>query len=305
MRAGEIVVDAGLASRVRAHHRALLGWFSAAARPLPWRTERDPYHILVAEVVAQQTQAERAVEGYVRIVQRFANVGALADASPADVLRAWQGLGYNRRALALRAACGQIATHGWPETIEGLGGLPGVGPYTARAIACFSWEWDVVPVDTNVARVLARSLLGLDPSQLTPRQRQRLADDTLPPGNAWSWASGLMDLGAAYCRPRLPKCAQCPLVSLCRWSALGTAAPQAVSRRQAPFATSVRRWRGVVLHALTEAPEGCDVAALRDVLVAAKAHVDASDVVHQLAREGFICVDDEGRARLRESDRRS
>src|SRR6266545_6360761 len=172
----------------------VLAWFAAARRELPWRRTRDPYRILVAEVLAQQTQAARAAAAWPEFLAAFPSVEALAAASPAAVLRAWQGLGYNRRALALRAAAqAVVARGGWPETVAGLAELPGVGPYTARAVACFAFGQDVAPVDTNVARVLVRSLAGADPSSLGPAARQGLADTALPAGQAWEWSSALMD----------------------------------------------------------------------------------------------------------------
>src|SRR5919107_779580 len=160
----------------------VLAWFEESGRDLPWRATRDPYRVLVAEVLAQQTQAARAAAAWPRFLERFPDVHALASAAPAEVLRAWQGLGYNRRALALRATAQAVEGRGgWPGTVEELAGLPGVGPYTARAVACFALGLRVAPVDTNVARVLARSLAGTDPAELTPPDRQRLADQALPP----------------------------------------------------------------------------------------------------------------------------
>jgi A/G-specific adenine glycosylase len=242
--------------------RQVLDWFARSARELPWRATRDPYRILVAEVIAQQTQAGRAAAGWARFLDRFPDVRALAAAAPAEVLRAWQGLGYNRRALALRAAARAVVERGaWPDTVRELAALPGVGPYTARAVACFAFERDAAPVDTNVARVLARSLLGHDPAGLTPAALQRLADAALPAGRAWAWSSALMDVGAGHCRPR-PRCAGCPVASSCRWRALGAAAPPPRPRRQQPFAGSDRRWRGAVVRVLAGEPAGLDHAAL-------------------------------------------
>src|SRR5919197_3969258 len=228
---------AGLRSEV-------LAWFAAAGRDLAWRRTRDPYRILVAEMLAQQTQAARAAAAWPAFLAAFPTVGALAAASPAGVLRAWQGIGYNRRALALRAAARAVVDRGgWPPDVAGLAALPGVGPYTARAIACFAFGQQVAPVDTNVARVLARSLAGADPSGLGAAARQRLADAAVPDGRAWEWSSALMDLGAAHCRPQ-PRCQGCPLLARCRWKALGPAAPPPRARPAAPFATPDPPWRG-------------------------------------------------------------
>jgi len=240
----------------------VLAWFAVARRDLPWRRTRDPYRILVAEVLAQQTQAARAAAAWPEFLAAFPTVEALAAASPAAVLRAWQSLGYNRRALALRAAAQAVVDRGgWPETVAGLASLPGVGPYTARAVACFALGLEVAPVDTNVARVLARAVAGSDPSGLGPAARQRLADAALPAGRAWEWTSALMDLGATHCRPK-PRCDGCPLAARCRWKALGPAAAPPRPRPTAPFATSERRWRGAVVRARAAAPAGLDQAAL-------------------------------------------
>jgi A/G-specific adenine glycosylase len=279
----------------------VLAWFAAAGRDLPWRATRDPYRVLVAEVLAQQTQAARAAAAWPRFLERFPDVHALAAAAPAEVLRAWQGLGYNRRALALRQTAQAVVERGgWPGTVEELAELPGVGPYTARAVACFALEQPVAPVDTNVARVLARSLTGTDPAQLTPAARQRLADQAMPDGTAWAWSSALMDVGALHCRPR-PRCGGCPLELTCRWRALGPAAPPPRPRAQAPFATSDRRWRGAVVRALAAAPEGLERTALADQVQAGAADRPAGwfdTLLARLESEGMVATGPDGRLRL-------
>ena len=298
----------------------VLAWFEESGRDLPWRATRDPYRVLVAEVLAQQTQAARAAAAWPRFLERFPDVHALAAAAPAEVLRAWQGLGYNRRALALRATAQAVeARGGWPGTVEGLASLPGVGPYTARAIACFALGLRVAPVDTNVARVLARSLAGTDLADLSPAARQRLADQALPPaagtvagraeipvgapdpsGRAWSWSSALMDIGALHCRPR-PRCQGCPLGLTCRWRALGPAAPPPRPKAQAPFASSDRRWRGAVVRALAGAPDGLDKADLAEAVQAAAAERPAGwfdTLLARLEAEGMVATGADGRLRL-------
>jgi A/G-specific adenine glycosylase len=279
----------------------VLDWFGQSGRGLPWRATRDPYRVLVAEVLAQQTQAARAAAAWPRFLERFPDVAALAAATPAEVLRAWQGLGYNRRALALRATAQAVVERGgWPDTVEGLAALPGIGPYTARAVACFALGLQVAPVDTNVARVLARALTGGDPSQLGPAARQRLADAAMPAGRAWEWSSALMDVGALHCRPR-PRCEGCPLEARCRWRALGPAAPAARVRRQEPFRMSERRWRGAVVRALAGAPDGLEPGAL-----AAAVEADAAGrgggwfegLLLRLEGEGLIARGADGRVHL-------
>jgi A/G-specific adenine glycosylase len=291
------MVDSALLEETRAR---VLDWFSEAGRDLPWRATRDPYRVLVAEVLAQQTQAERAAAAWPRFLERFPDVDALAGAAPAEVLRAWQGLGYNRRALALRrTAQAVVARGGWPDTVEDLAALPGVGPYTARAVACFALGLPVAPVDTNVARVLARSLTGADPSQLTPAARQRLADRALAQ-DAWAWSSALMDVGALHCRPK-PRCDGCPLELTCRWRALGPAAPPPRPKGQAPFAASDRRWRGAVVRALAGAPDGLDRAALAEAVQAGAADRPAGwfdGLLARLESEGMVAAGPDGRLRL-------
>jgi A/G-specific adenine glycosylase len=308
-----VMVDGALLDETR---ERVLAWFAEAGRDLPWRATRDPYRVLVAEVLAQQTQAARAAAAWPRFLERFPDIHTLAAAAPAEVLRAWQGLGYNRRALALhRTARAVVERGGWPGTVEELAGLPGVGPYTARAVACFALGRRVAPVDTNVARVLARSMAGADPADLTPAARQRLADAALPPpahgpavpagapdptGRAWAWSSALMDVGALHCRPR-PRCEGCPLAPSCRWRALGPAAPPPRPRAQAPFATSDRRWRGAVVRALAAAPGGMDRASLADAVQADAAGRPGGwfDILlSRLEAEGMVATGADGRLRL-------
>ena len=307
------MVDEQLIRQTRAR---VLAWFSQHGRDLPWRATRDPYRVLVAEVLAQQTQAARAAAAWPRFLERFPDVHALAAAAPGEVLRAWQGLGYNRRALALRATAQAVIDRGgWPGTVEELAALPGVGPYTARAVACFALGLRVAPVDTNVARVLARSLAGTDPGDLSPAARQRLADQALPPaadhpevpygapdpsGRAWTWSSALMDVGALHCRPR-PRCDGCPLELTCRWRALGPAAPPPRPKAQAPFATSDRRWRGAVVRALAGAPDGLGRADLADAVQAGAAQRPEGwfdTLLARLEAEGMVATGADGRLRL-------
>jgi A/G-specific adenine glycosylase len=290
--------DAALLAAVRAR---VLEWFGRCGRDLPWRRTRDPYQVLVAEVLAQQTQAERAAEAFPRFLARFPDPCALASATPAEVLREWQGLGYNRRALALRACAKAVVDRGgWPGTIHELAALPGIGPYTARAVACFAMGQDAAPVDTNVARVLARSLTGADPSQLTQAERQRLADAALPVGRAWEWSSALMDVGSVHCRPR-PRCQGCPIGPLCRWRALGAAAPAPRPRQVEPFSSSDRRWRGAVVRVLAAEPGGLDEPALAAAVDAAAAQRPPgwfATLLSRLEAEGLIARDPQGRIHL-------
>ena len=170
--------------------QALLAWYGEHARDLPWRKTRDPYAILVSEVMLQQTQVARVVPRYEAWLARWPTVEALADASAADVIRAWQGLGYNRRALNLHRAARQVAANGWPDDLTEL---PGVGRYTADAVARFAHGAPVLPVDVNVRRVIERTGAKFGPAS----------------------AHALMDLGATVCHGRTPRCETCPLAHGC------------------------------------------------------------------------------------------
>ena len=216
---------------------ALLAWFAEHGRDLPWRRTRDPYAILVSEVMLQQTQVARVLERYPAWLERWPTPASLASAPAADVLRAWSGLGYNRRALNLQNAARHVVELGeFPREIAELERLPGVGPYTARAIACFAFGAQVTALDTNVRRVLERSF---GTSDVQP-----------PAGRAWDWNQALFDLGAHVCLGRVPRCDRCPLAASC--PARGqTFAPL---RRQSRFEGSRRQRRAVLVRELAEGP---------------------------------------------------
>lgn len=186
------------------HTERLLTWFAEAGRDLPWRRTRDPYAILVSEVMSQQTQVARIVPRYEAWLDRWPTADALAAAALTDVLAEWVGLGYNRRAVRLREACAVVAEHGWPEDLTTL---PGVGPYTAAAVSAFAFGRHVLPVDTNVGRVLERT--GWTPEDPSPQLGQ-----------------AVMELGALVCRARGPACGECPLVDVCPAAGLVTAPPR-------------------------------------------------------------------------------
>ena len=207
----------------------LLAWFGKHGRELPWRRTRDPYAILVSEVMLQQTQVARVAPRYLAFLERWPTVDALAAASPAAVIREWQGLGYNRRALNLHRSARRIAADGWPDDLTEL---PGVGRYTADAIARFAFEQPVLPVDTNVGRVLERTGADFGPAS----------------------AHALMDLGATICLARIPRCEACPLAERC--PSRGRRYP--AERRQSRFEGSFRQRRArtlrrVAMHALPAA----------------------------------------------------
>jgi A/G-specific adenine glycosylase len=186
---------------------ALLAWYDRVRRPLPWRETRDPYALLVSEVMLQQTQALRVVPYYERWLARFPDPPALSQAPARDVLQHWSGLGYNRRALSLQAAARHVAAHGWPDDLTEL---PGVGPYTAAAVGSFAWDRDLAAIDTNVRRVLERR-----EGPRTPRELDRRVAELLPRGRAAAFNQAAMELGATVCRPRAPLCDACPVAAGC------------------------------------------------------------------------------------------
>jgi A/G-specific adenine glycosylase len=236
--------------------RTVLRFGRAGLRPLPWRATRDPWAVLVSEVMLQQTPVARVLEPYGRFVGRFPSPAACAAAPRAEVIRGWEGLGYNRRALNLhRAATAIVERHGGavPGDPDLLQALPGVGPYTARAVLAFAFENDAAVVDANVARVLARSLAG---APLAPARAQALADGLVPRGKGWLWNQSLMEIGALFCTARNPDCAACPLAVGCRWRRRGRRGPDpgAAPSRQGPFAGSDREARGRLVASLRRAP---------------------------------------------------
>jgi A/G-specific adenine glycosylase len=228
----------------------LLAWYAEHGRNLPWRKTGDPYAILVSEVMLQQTQAARVVPRWLAWLERWPTPKALASASTADVIREWQGLGYNRRAVSLQRAARVVAETGWPDDLTEL---PGVGPYTAAAVACFALGRDVLPVDVNVRRVQERTGERFD----------------------HTCAQALMDLGATVCIARVPRCDACPLADACpsrgrRYEPL---------RKQSRFEGSFRQRRARTLRLVAESPRPF-------------ASLDA-DAVRSLERDELVLVEDE------------
>jgi A/G-specific adenine glycosylase len=232
----------------------LLAWGLSRMRDLPWRHTADRWRILVSEVMLQQTQATRVVPKYEEFVSLAPTPAACVALPLADLLRVWQGLGYPRRCRNLQEAARVVVErHGGevPATVEELLELPGVGPYTARAVVAFSGAGDAACVDTNIARVLAR-LAG---RAMSAREVQRAADDALPSGLARDWNQVLMDFGASVCSARTPRCGECPVADRCAWRGVGDDPARATaftSRPQSRFDGSDRQARGRLLRALAE-----------------------------------------------------
>jgi len=223
-------------------HELLTAWFGRNGRDLSWRKTRDPYAILVSEVMLQQTQVERVIPRYLRWLERWPTAAALAAAPAGDVIREWQGLGYNRRAVALHRAAQHVAAHGWPNDLTEL---HGVGRYTADAVRNFAFGEPVLPLDVNVRRVLERSGGEFGPEL----------------------AGALMDLGATVCLARIPRCGACPLEAECP----SRGRRYEPARKQDPFEGSFRQRRALALRAVADGLEPADeeaVASLaRDGLV--------------------------------------
>ena len=277
-----------VASSVSDHtglHESIFSWITPRLRQLPWRDTRDPWHVLVSEVMLQQTGVSRAMPKWQIFVDAFATPADCAGAPLGDVLRLWQGLGYPRRARNLQAAARVIMEqHGGvvPNTLEELLALPGVGPYTARAVLAFAFEEDAAVVDTNIARVLAR----FHGRTLKARDAQKLADDWVPQGEAWLWNQALMDLGATICRPQ-PTCDECPLSEKCSWRGTGddpSVGSAGVSVAQARFEGSDRQARGRLIKQLGE----CAVPIHAVAKIMDRPPATAERLVANLVDEGLV-----------------
>lgn len=219
----------------------------------PWRTTRDPYLILVSEVMLQQTQASRVAPAYRSFVEWFPTAESLARAGMREVLTAWQGLGYNRRAVALwEAARTMVRDHGGRVPVDPveMQRLPGVGTYTAAAVSSVAFGSPAAAVDTNARRIVARFFLGAEPDDVSPSEVRALAEAWLDRGDPGAWNQALMDLGRERCRPR-PRCGACPLNASCRFAAAGRA-PAPARRRQPAFEGSLRQLRGAVIRSLLD-----------------------------------------------------
>ncbi len=277
-------------------HAELIGWWASERRDLPWRRTRDPWLVLVSEVMLQQTQVDRVLPYFETFAEHWPTPQRCAQAELAEVLAAWQGLGYPRRARNLWRTAAIITEHhdgGVPADLDDLLALPGVGPYTARAVQAFAFGIDTGVVDTNVGRILAR----WTGRRLAPREAQRIADDVVPEGESWAWNQAMMDLGAQVCTKRDPNCARCPVQPWCAWAGevLGSepsGQPDPADRsagassRQPPFEGSDRQARGRLLAALSTIDiERAGAASAMDL---ERDEARAQRLVDELIAEGLI-----------------
>jgi A/G-specific adenine glycosylase len=238
----------------------LLGWFKEHARDLPWRRTRDPYAILVSEVMLQQTQVDRVVPYYLRFLDRFPTVEDLANSPTSDVIRIWSGLGYNRRAVNLQRAARAVVDElggSFPHEPADLQKLPGIGAYTAGAIAAFAHERDVAFLDTNMRRVVSRVILGTESARES--DAMEAASALVPPGLGWTWNQALIEFGALQCTARRPACIICPLRDDCvAYPTMQVALQRKSSAtrqvKTEPFASTTRFYRGRIVEALRALP---------------------------------------------------
>ncbi len=284
----------------------LLAWYAENARTLPWRLTRDPYRILVSEVMLQQTQVDRVVPYYERWLEQFPTVEALAAAPTRDVIAAWAGLGYNRRAVNLqRTARAVVDEFGgvFPSTVAELIALPGIGPYTSGAIAAFAFEQDVAFLDTNMRRVVHRLVFGSDLPTPTASEKEIVAAaaELLPAGHGWVWNQALIEFGAIQCTRRRPACVVCPLQDVCAAypNIQSDAAAIPVGTRlknEGTFEGSNRQYRGRLINALRSS-EALPVSAIGPVIKDDYAPSDGEwlrGLIGGLQRDGLVVLAEDG-----------
>ncbi len=250
--------------RVILFQNSMLRWFGQHQRDLPWRKTRDPYHILVSEMMLQQTQVDRVIPKYRAFLRRFPTLQKLAAAPQRSVVESWSGLGYNNRALRLQRAA-QVITktgRGVPKTIPALEMLPGVGQYTARAIAAFAHRQDVAAIDTNQRRVIGRFFFGVDPGKLA--ETESLGLRIVPTGQGYPWNHALMDFGALICKA-VPRCSECPVRRSCRAYPAILTAPRKRRTPAPKFLGSDRYFRGKIIESLRSCSSMTTQALYRDI----------------------------------------
>ena len=307
------------AAKVEAVRDAILAWFEENGRDLPWRRTRDPYRVLVSEVMLQQIQVKRAIPFYLAFLERFPTVEALAAAPLSEAIKVWDDLGRYRRVVSLhRTARIVVEEHGGriPSDPSLLAKLPGIGPYTAGAVACFAFERAVPFVDTNMRRVLHRVFRGPEVPEPAASEGELIdvAAELVPSegGDAWAWNQALMELGALVCTARKPRCDRCPTGDICcARDSIETAlaGARSASRNKAGevsprrYEDSYRFLRGRVLARLREAPE--EGVSLRELGAALREGFADEDlpwilgVVRSLEKDGLAAVDERDPSRNR------
>ena len=291
---------------------ALLAWYERHGRShLPWRQTRDPYRIVVSEFMLQQTQVERVLPLYLAFVAAFSNFAALAAAPTADVVRAWRGLGYNSRAIRLqRLARTVLEQHAGslPSEREALLALPGIGPYTAAAIRAFAFEASDAALDTNIRRIVHRTLFGIEhPPLASASEIDVRANASVPAQRGHDWNSAMMDLGSMLCTARAPKCLLCPLQTGCSAAPIdgvALAAAAAKTRKRSPqealpFERTTRFLRGRIIDALRDLPPTHAVSLLqleRDLssCIPRDRLSEIPGVVEALVRDGLVHASERG-----------
>ena len=284
-------------------NRSVLDWFKVTGRDLPWRATRDPYSVLISEIMLQQTQVSRVTPFYYRFMELFPTLPALARASLADVIRAWSGLGYNRRVINLHEMVKFVDQNlggELPRTQERLMEFKGIGSYTASAICCFAFDSAVPVLDTNTKRVLTRLIFGMNPSSI--KQLTLTASTMVPEDQAWEWNQALMDLGALICLPNAPKCQLCPVEFTCKASKYLADGAYKRSRKSktfrpatVPFHESRRYFRGKILALLSQLDkeDTMELSKLGEGLVKdfGKGNVPwLLELLSQLQKEGLVSI---------------
>ena len=283
-------------ARSMARSTSLLEWHAREGRDLPWRATRDPWAVLVSELMLQQTQVARVTPKYLAFMARFPTIEVCATGTSGDVVKMWAGLGYNRRALHLHRCAVVVAQQFGgriPEDLDDLMALPGIGPYAARAVLAFAFERDVGVVDVNAARILAR----WNATSLTRSQAQELADLAVPTGRGWAWNQAVLDLGATVCTARRPNCSGCPVRRWCAWVVAGQSDPDPAlgsplaSTRQRRFEGSDRQGRGRLVEVLRQGSVSTNIAAVARHMGWPDDHDRTSVVLEGLLADGLVVRD--------------
>jgi A/G-specific adenine glycosylase len=282
-------------------HRNVIGWYRRHQRVLQWRTTTKPYEILVSEIMLQQTQVSRVQEKLPLFLKRFPSIHALAKASKADVIRAWHGMGYNNRAVRLSELAKTITTkyrNRFPSDIADMQTLPGIGPYTAHAMACFAFRQTVPVVDVNIRRVLSRVFWKMKSVSdvKTEKEIWALAQHVLP-RNAYIWNQALMDIGATICTARKPLCNDCPVAQYCKSRTFGSSVSGKPNEsRKLPsepvhLGIPRRIWRGKIIQILRRLPNRRSISLIALGKTMRLKNNDTewiSAILHQLEKDGVV-----------------